>query len=604
MPAPPPGAARTTPTILRAGPLTLTYLDGEIRDIRLGRYEVVRRVYLVFQDRNWTARPWLVGNESIQDNGDSFTATFDARGTFDAAGFAWTGSLTGDADGVVTFDVEGTAGSDFERNRLGLCVLHPVDETAGRTCLVESTAGEIVESTFPDDISPTQPFLDVRAITHEVSPGAWASVRMIGETFETEDHRNWSDASFKTYATPISLPFPALVRAGSTLEQSVILAVDIGELVVEPPPTQVIITVDTDAAAKPLPRLGLQVASDGAGLTDSEIARLRTLHLDHVRVDVHAVDPGAGERLSDAAAQARAIGSRLVVALFATGAEEIRTVVERATEFTDVIECWLVFDPGQKVTGAERIAEARAALGPAVRIGGGTNLYFTEVNREPPDLSGLDVVSFSLNPQVHASDSTTLVQNLAAQGMIAAQAPRLCGTASIHVGPITLRPRFNPNATAPELDVSSTELPSSVDRRQAMPFGALWTVISLKYLAEAGTVDAITYFETTGWRGVMERAEGSPQPDDFPSTAGEPFPVLEALAALVGFTHVRPCRSNLPQQVDALLLERGGDQRLLVANFTDRPQDVRVEGLGAGTPATLHIDPQEIEILDLRKARS
>ena len=29
-----------------------------------------------------------------------------------------------------------------------------------------------------------------------------------GETFEMEDQRNWTDASFKTYCTPLSLPYP------------------------------------------------------------------------------------------------------------------------------------------------------------------------------------------------------------------------------------------------------------------------------------------------------------------------------------------------------------------------------------------------------------
>ena len=38
---------------------------------------------------------------------------------------------------------------------------------------------------------------------------------MEGETFETEDQRNWSDASFKTYGTPLHLPFPVEVEEGT-----------------------------------------------------------------------------------------------------------------------------------------------------------------------------------------------------------------------------------------------------------------------------------------------------------------------------------------------------------------------------------------------------
>ena len=55
---------------------------------------------------------------------------------------------------------------------------------------------------FPSLVAPHQPFRNVRAILHEVTPGVEVEVRMEGETFETEDQRNWSDASFKTYGTP------------------------------------------------------------------------------------------------------------------------------------------------------------------------------------------------------------------------------------------------------------------------------------------------------------------------------------------------------------------------------------------------------------------
>jgi len=48
----------------------------------------------------------------------------------------------------------------------------------------------------------------VRAITHEVAPGVRAEVRLLGDVFETEDHRNWTDANFKTYGTPLRLLFP------------------------------------------------------------------------------------------------------------------------------------------------------------------------------------------------------------------------------------------------------------------------------------------------------------------------------------------------------------------------------------------------------------
>jgi hypothetical protein len=568
-----------------------------LRDIMLGRHEVVRRIYFVFQDLNWTARPWVITGERVFAGKDSFEITFDARGTQDAEPFHWSGTLSGDSDGIVSFDVEGSADAPFMRNRLGLCVLHPMD-VAGHECIVETVTGTSVLTAFPVEISPHQPFTDVRALTHEILPGAWASTRLIGETYESEDHRNWTDASYKTYATPISLPFPVEVHQGADVCQSVTVAVDCEDVTIEPADTEPVVTVGGEVTQ--LPGIGLQIRADAPPPTDIERARLRDLALSHLRIDVRANDPLASEYVKDRARLAAAIGARLVVALFVDEAGVLPIIAGQLSDTP--VDTWLVFDAHAKVTSIGLIAAARSAFGEGARLGGGTNLYFTEVNREPPDTSELEVVAFSMNPQVHATDHLTVVQNLATQGVVAAQARAIAGAAAIHVGPVTLRPRFNPNATDPRRDVSGTALPSDVDARQSSQFCAAWTVISLKYLAEAGTVDEVTYFETTGWRGVMECIEGTPQPADFTSTPGRTFPVYDALVAVRGFTQVRQCTSNLPQQVDALLLEQDGMRRLLLSNFTERELEVSVVGLPG--LASVSLQPVSLSVIDIERAAS
>ena len=51
-PAPPPLA-------LRAGPLSLLLEDGGLRYIRLGRHEIVRRIYAAVRDEKIDQRPVL-----------------------------------------------------------------------------------------------------------------------------------------------------------------------------------------------------------------------------------------------------------------------------------------------------------------------------------------------------------------------------------------------------------------------------------------------------------------------------------------------------------------------------------------------------------------
>jgi hypothetical protein len=564
----------------------------------VGDAEVIRRIYMVFQDRNWTARPWVISNERIFAGKEKFEITFDAKGTFDAEPFHFEAILSGDNDGTISYEIDGSTGAPFIRNRLGLCVLHPMS-AAGSACIIESTTGDTLETAFPIDISPNQPFVDVRAITHEFTPGAWASTRLTGESFEMEDHRNWSDASFKTYCTPISLPFPVTVQPEESIWQSVTVAVDIEDITPGEALQTPTISVSTDANPRPLPRIGLQLPTDEPAWSASTIELLQSMGLAHLRVDVQAADPQAPGQVSEGAARADSIGARLVVAVFAHDPAELARL---ATAVAHVqVDTWLIFDAEAKVTGPELTAAARSALGPTARIGGGTNLYFTELNRQPPDMSALDVVAFSMNPQVHATDNLSVVQNLAAQAEVARNAARLAGITAIQVGPVTLRPRFNPNATEPDLDHSNTPLPANVDARQLSRLGANWTLGSLKYLAETGAVEAITYFETSGWRGVVERESGSPQPADFPSSPGQPFPVLSALAAVQGFTSVRTVTSNVPTQVDALLLEGPeGVQRLLVVSFSDQPVTVRIEGL-PDLPTQLELEPFGLEVVDSRR---
>jgi hypothetical protein len=42
-----------------------------------------------------------------------------------------------------------------------------------------------------------------------------------GDIFETEDQRNWTDSSYKTYSTPLSLPFPVSVTKGEKINQRI-----------------------------------------------------------------------------------------------------------------------------------------------------------------------------------------------------------------------------------------------------------------------------------------------------------------------------------------------------------------------------------------------
>lgn len=570
---------------LQAGPLSLIYEAGELRTIKLGQQEILRRVYVVFQDRNWTAYPWRIFDEQIESGPASFRLSYQAEARNAEIDFAWQATITGDTAGTITFTWHGVARAPFLRNRLGFCVLHPSPECDGRPVRVEKVTGEVEEGAFPQDISPHQPFLNIRAIAHEVEPDLWVEVRFTGETFEMEDHRNWSDASYKIYSTPISLPFPVELERGTSISQTVQLKLS---RQIEPAPLDepsVIIALQKTKARQALPYVGLGAASHGQALNRHELARLRALNLSHLRVDLDLSSPDYVGALRRVSAQAKALGVQLEVALFLSdeAAAELDGLEQDLADIKPDVYIWLIFHQREKVTSAQWLELARRYLAqydPVALIGGGTNLYFTELNRQPPPLPALDLVSFSINPQVHTYDNLSLVQTLAVQGTIAANARRLCGQLPLAISPITLRPRFNPNATGPEGELGPGDLPRPVDVRQMSLFGAGWTALSLKYIAESGAISSVTYYETTGWRGVMERETGSPIPDKFRSLPGGVFPLYHILADVGEFAvgEVIPTVSSHPLEVNCLALHQEGRTRLLVANLSGETKLVRLKG--------------------------
>jgi hypothetical protein len=68
---------------------------------------------------------------------------------------------------------------------------------------------------LPRLVAPHQPFLDIAGHPPpRWAPGASRRCASRATSSETEDQRNWSDASFKTYSTPLAIPFPAEVAPG------------------------------------------------------------------------------------------------------------------------------------------------------------------------------------------------------------------------------------------------------------------------------------------------------------------------------------------------------------------------------------------------------
>ncbi len=554
---------------LRAGPLALEFDRGALRWIRCGSREVLRGVYVAVRDPQWRTVPGALSALAVESGPDRFRARFRSSHREGPIDFDWEGLLEGDATGTVRFAMDGEAGSTFLKNRIGLCVLHPISECAGQPCEVERADGEVVRGVFPRFVSPQQPFLGIRVLRHEVVPGLVAELSFQGDVFEMEDQRNWSDASFKTYSTPLALPYPAEIRAGTRVQQTVTL-----RLAGDARPRPVLVSgadavrVQVDPQRRlPLPRLGLGAATEGRVSTEAERAHLRALALDHLRVDLHLGAPGADRNLAGAIQESRALDLPLEIALFLSEDAEgdLRAFAALARRQAPRVGIWLLFREATATTTDGLVAAARRWLlpvDPLARFGGGTDANFAELNRGRPSAAELDQVSFSLNPQVHATDDATLVENLTSLRSLADSARAFVGSCPLALSPVTLRPRLREPAVA-----------EPADPRHASPFGAVWTAGLLTAATEAGFA-ALTLFEPVGPRGLVEGDLTHPV-----------FQVLEAWAEMKDGVALE-ARSDASDRVQALVFRKGRQVRALVFNLRPEHAQVRLGGFPLGAEVT------------------
>ncbi|WP_247232064.1 hypothetical protein [Telluribacter sp. SYSU D00476] len=546
---------------LRAGQLECLYEHGNLRYIRAGQAEVLRLIYSAVRDADWQTAPYTIEDEVVQEQPDSFRITYTARYEMGEVRYKGTFLIEGRADCSITFRMEGEALSTFKRNRIGICVLHPIAECQGKPVQITHPDSSTEEARFPDTISPHQPFLDIQQMAWPVADGVEARVLFEGDIFETEDQRNWTDASYKTYSTPLTLPKPVQVNAGDTISQQVTLQVARAE---GAPSIDLDDTLyfDLGESKKPFPHLGYARSTTQEDLTDVQVELLQQLPFDHYRVEVKLYEEWEKDFLQAASeAQRLQVPIELIAYFNDEAAGQLQRFLTGIREHYVIISSILVLHPDSPCTPEGLLQQVYAQLKeafPGVLIGYGTNEFFTELNRNRPGTGHFDFVGYSLNPQVHATDTRSLIENVSAQQYTIATAGTFAEGKSIHVSPVTLKLRQYPD----EENHSGTGLPPSADDRQFTELAAAWTLLSLRYLSGA---DQITYYETVGIKGVL--------PSEIVEDWATASPLYQYLKALKDFDPrcIVESRSSQPLRGDGLVLENEEGMRMaFFVNFEEK----------------------------------
>jgi hypothetical protein len=574
---------------LEAGPLAAVFAGGELREITWHGVEVIRGIAFLVRDRNWGTVASAIADLDVRAEAERFALRFRAAGRTpaDNQAIAWTAEIAGDATGL-RFAVSARPEADLVTARAGFVILHPLEGVVGSPVIIEHGDGTIEATGFPELIDPIQPFTDIVAMTHEPLPSVRATVRMTGGTWETEDHRNWLDASFKTYFRPLALPWPYRLKGGEELRQDVALSFQTtgkGAAPMRRGAAEVHVAFG-DRTGGTMPEVGL--AADAADLRAAlqhaeTLARLGAQAL-AVRVASDGHDLPGHLRL--AARLAAAMGARATLEVLAADAHppevalELVAIAARSAGFVpEAVAISPALDMKSYPPSVDRpaslplaayVAAARAAF-PGVKVGGGVFAFFTELNRRQPPQGLLDFVQHATGAIVHAADDAAVMQTLESLPHVARSVRAFAGTCPYWLGPSHIAMPANPYGAAPVPNPGGGRLAmAEADPRAGALFGAAWAAGMLARAVQAGVARA-TLMAPSGPCGVV--GESGPVPA---------FHVLRDFASAAGTASVAAASSK-PREVLAVACTG----HAWLANLTPELKRVRLSAV-----------PPRLELLD------
>lgn len=585
---------------LRAGSLSLAFDNGALRYIRIGTIEVLRGISLLVRDENWGTCTPVLDDLRIDERPDAFAIEY--RGTCAATSgrLVYRARISGSSDGALSFVAEAEPETDLLTNRTGFVVLHPIAALAGKPVRVLHQDGLERLSLFPDVIDPECPFTDVRALSHEIAPGIWATCTMDGDAFEMEDQRNWSDASYKTYVRPLRRPWPYRLPKGEKFTQAVRLHVS-GTLcrgTSENPNPPINVTIGGPAGR--MPRIGVGVAAGEARHALETSDQIRQLAPQWMVCQVDLRLGHGHDELERYAALTRLIGASVVLEIITRGTldpfGELKPVADAVRRLGLAPEAVCVFptqDMKSVQPGAtwpampsfhENYSAARRAF-PGVTLGGGMAAYFTELNRKRPPREALDYATFTTCPSVHAADDVSVMETLEAIPHLIRSARAFMGERlPLRVGPSQLGCRENPyGASTAQNEANGRVCLTRIDPRQRGLFNAAWIIGYFAACAREG-IEAVAFGDFTGPFGFVYRRGNFAQPwfdqQDGPMVYPA-FHIMAGLSKLGGASLLSVGTSGI-DSIAAIAAEKDGSTTLWLSNLTAKRQSVRLSGMPVG----------------------
>ena len=465
------------PRRLVAGQLSLEITNGAVRNLRWKGVEVLRAMDYPVRNADWGT----FAAETVFEEFTEAATNFEYRRTFTVERTLFKGCFTcsGADSGKVTASLELRAETPARVNRAGFVILHPVAGVAGSPLRVTHRGDSVELSAFPRNIAPNQPALDIVGL-RQVANGVLADIWFAGEVFEMEDQRSWTDASFKTYCRPLSLPFPFELPPGETVVQSVTVQMSGGGETQDSTPEKPI-TLGRGTGRK-LPQLALALEEGWEATAEARpfVRASATL----MRLDV--TKPGWKQTLECLVESTfGALDLEVIVSeSFAELGVELALLGANGIAPRSILalpKSWLKNQPTDAAwrdgaSPAEAAAVARGCF-PQSEIGCGFLTNFTELNRHPTAARLGDFISHGTSAIVHAADDISVMQTLEALPQVFASAEALAPGKSYRLGLVSIGMRSNPYGAEVAPNPEGVRRPMAmIDPRQRGLFAAAWMV--------------------------------------------------------------------------------------------------------------------------------
>ncbi|MFC0674612.1 hypothetical protein [Brachybacterium hainanense] len=403
--------------------------------------------------------------------------------------------------------------------RAGLTVGLP-REVAGEDAVVTTVDGHRRPHRFPERISPWQPLFGIRALDLDRA-GVRVRLMLLGDEFEMEDRRNWTEAGFTIYSRPLERPVPYRIDAGGQVVQEVVLRASAEAAAPGPAAgasasagARDLAALLDGAEAACLPSIGLG-ATTAAEVPAAPLPRLAGI--DHLLVEVSERDD-VPRVLEAALAESRALDVPVDLRLVGGPDLDVAGVLAQAQEAGILVMRAAVFDETLRITVPELHAQLLAAAAPdGIEVAAGARTHFAELNRQVHRVPEAALLAVPSTPLTHGTGSWRTARSLGALGDVLASARALRPGARLLLGPVTPRPGGNAGATEAELgDRSDREgrgappTPGADDPRLATDWAAAWIAGVLAEAAVAGVED-VSLLEVAGPRGIV-REDGALTP--------------------------------------------------------------------------------------------